>query len=316
MADSCAALEKKRKSLLKKMWDSPLGSKKRVSYEKQANAVLKQLNACRKASKSGKGKGGKIKGGAKGYPDATPEQLWRTDPNQRPADVFGVISGNLMGGEDEVIAVAKGAQTSFKSRPTEDRATIRGGLAVLAMAGRSKVDVKALSSKVVQGPKADAALIRAAGGGSDLKSAANLVRKKVSDAKLERAAWGARGLYILENLKGFSAARGVGATVSALFGPIGMAIGAAMGIHGAVSGKVAEEATRRFKAYVKQGLKGKTASDAVPADERSEEDTALSTEPEVPLSAWPAWAPWAAGGGALVLAALIFRRSSGNRMAA
>lgn len=260
---NCAKLEQKRKALLKKMWASSLFSAKRASYERQANVVAKQIAACKRQGKGAKGAnqrgGSAVKGGKGGYPNATPEQLWRTDPNKRPIDFWGVIGGNLMGGEDEVIAVAKGAQTSFKSRPTDDRATIRGGLAVLAAAGRSNVDARRLSSQIIQGPKADQALIKAAGGSGTgaaaLTSAANLVRRAVSAAGLEKAAWGARGLYILDNLKGFNAARTTGATVSSFFGPIGMIIGAAVGIHGAVSAQVAAEAKQRFTRWMKEGLR-------------------------------------------------------------
>lgn len=311
MAADCAKLERRRQLLVKRMWESPLGSKKRVGYEKQANAVAKQIAACKKRDKQ-RGKqraraGKPVRGGKGGYPKASPEQLWRMDPNQRPVDVFGVISGNLMGGEDEVIAVAKGARTSFKSRPTEDRATIRGGLAVLAAAGHSNVDARRLSSKIIQGPAADQALIKAAGGSGTgataLTSAANLVRRAVSAAGLEKAAWGARGLYILDNLKGMNVARTTGATISSFFGPIGMIIGAAVGVHGAISAQVAAEAKARFSRWMKEGLRrGAKAAPSPDVPPQAPDAPGPAALPSVPLRESR---PWLYFGGAVVVTAAV-----------
>jgi len=187
----------------------------------------------------------------------SPEQLWRTDPARRPINVLGIFTGTLAGGEDEVIAVAQGGRTSFKNRTAEDRATIRGGLAVLNIAGvrgYGSVNVESLSSKLVQGKQQDQKLIRAAGGGNTLKAAANHIRGIVSKHGLDRAAWGARGIYILANLKGFAKVRHVAAGVSAIFGPIGMLVGAAVEGHGAISAAVAKKLAAKFNTYVTEGI--------------------------------------------------------------
>lgn len=206
-----------------------------------------------------------------GWPKIAPETLWSMDPQRRPVDVWGVISGNLMGGEDEVLAVAKGYRTSFKNRACDDRATIRGGIAVLHAIGRMRANPDSFRSQIIQGPREDDKLIRAAdpklGGqkghhGQRLKAAADVMRKRVAalGPRLARAAWGARGLYILQNLKGFNIARGVASGVSSVFGPIGLAISAALTAHGAVISANTKNAAERFQSWLKAGVKGGAAA--------------------------------------------------------
>lgn len=203
------------------------------------------------------------------------EGLWAMDPAKRPIQPMGFFTGTLAGGEDEVIVIAAGARTSFKNRIVEDRATIRGGLAALKAAGvepYASVNVDALKSGIFQSNKQDAALVRAAGGQgdkqSDVKDAANAIRQVVIDHHLARAAWGARGLYILGNLKGFTVSRGVSGVVSGLLGPVGMIISGAMAAHGAISGAVMKGIADRLKTDYDEGLQEgieKLAQDAAKA---------------------------------------------------
>lgn len=225
----------------------------------RTDTVENTLGDLGRRDRKGKGKG---KRGI-GWPKIAPEKLWSMDPSKRPIDAWGIIGGNLMGGEDEVLAVAKGYRTSFKNRAAEDRATIRGGIAVLHAIGRSRVHPDSLKSKIIQSKAEDAKLIKAVGGGAKTrKDAATIMRKRIAalGPRLARAAWGARGLYILGLLKGFNVARGVGAGVSAVFGPIGMAIAAAMSAHGAVISANAKNAAAKFQGWLKSGVAGGAAS--------------------------------------------------------
>mgnify|MGYP001580423773 CR=1 FL=1 len=198
----------------------------------------------------------KRRGRGIGWPDVSPEKLWRTDPTKRPIEVWGIISP---GGEDAILAVAKGYRTSFTNRAADDRCTIRGGLAILHALGRSKTSPKGLLSQLVQGPLRDKELVRAAGGGRDIKSAAEHIRRRINalGTRIQRAAWGARGLYFLENLKGFNIVRGAATGVSALFGPVGLVVSGALAIHGGVIGANAKFAAERFARWAKEGMKSR-----------------------------------------------------------
>jgi hypothetical protein len=243
-----------------------------------------------------------------------PEALWRMDPATRPINVLGFLTGTMAGGEDEVIVVAAGARTSFKNRPTEDRATIRGGLAALRLAGApgyENVDPDSMKSAIIQSKAEDAKLIAAAGGG-DLKTAAARMRTTVSKYGLERAAWGARGLYQLELLKGFAEVRATAGTiVSAVGGVIGMIVSAAMGIHGSVSSKAAKDLAGKFNKYVAEGVaSAQPKIDAIKTASMKQVSMARVAAPAVvPVAAptIPTWVWWTgsltAVGGALYLAA-------------
>lgn len=187
----------------------------------------------------------------------SPEALWRLDPSKRTIDFWGVFTGTLLaGGEDELIAVAGGAATSFKNRDLEDRATIRGGIDALRAAGVAGYpDTAKLLSQLIQGPDADQTLIRAAGSGSTLRAASDHIRRAVITRKVERIAWGARGLYILENLEGFTVVRGVAsATLAAI--PLGVTqlVALAVQAHGAISAAAAQEMGLKFQGYIESGV--------------------------------------------------------------
>lgn len=229
------------------------------------------------------------------------------DPGKRSISVVGFLTGTLAGGEDELIAIAKGAKTTFKNRKVEDRATIRGGLLALQEAGLSKVGPKGLQSKIFQSKEADARLAKAAGGG-DLKTAATRMRARVAKhgPGLARAAWGARTLFLLENLKGFQKVRGAAAGVSSIFGPIGMIIGAAVGAHGAISGKVAARLAQAAQGWVQSGLAAYRRNASPPALEQQGEAGAQGSEPVTGPSAFPL--PWLVGGAIVALGLLLSRR--------
>jgi hypothetical protein len=228
-----------------------------------------------------------------------PEALWRMDPATRPINVLGFFTGTMAGGEDEVIAVAQGARTSFKNRPSEDRATIRGGLAVLKAAGvpgYENVDPDAMKSAIIQSKAEDAKLIAASGGG-DLKTAAARMRATVSKYGLERAAWGARGLYILALLKGFAAVRSTaGTVVSAVGGVIGMFVSAAMAIHGSVSTNVAKGLAAKFNGYIVEGVAlAKPKIDAMKQAALAKTSVSKIMAPTSASTTVPTWLWWAGG---------------------
>lgn len=193
------------------------------------------------------------------------EGLWAMDPSKRPINIIGFFTGTLAGGEDEVIAIAAGARTSFKNRIADDRATIKGGLEVLKLAGVSpytRVDVDKLKALALQSEKEDDKLIRAAGGtgtgGKAVRATADMIRRVVIDHHLARAAWGARGIFLLVNLKNMQVARGVltttgGIVASVAFPPLGI-VSAAMAGHGAISAAVAKGIAAHLKRDYDEGL--------------------------------------------------------------
>lgn len=230
--------------------------------------------------------------------DMTAKQLWRTDPSMRPVSVAGIVAGTA-GGDDLVVALAGGARSSVFIRPLEDRATIAGGIQALKAAGRYQ-GTSTFPVKLVQGDGDDQKLVRAARG-KNLKDAALKIRDAVAKAGLERAAFAARGILILQNLSGFQKVRGVAAGITAVIGPIGAAIAAAMGAHGAVTAAIARNLLTRFEQDWKEGLPKAPAS---PSDAA----VPVAMPAPVPTSTTPAWVPVLIGAG-LVGAVILYRES-------
>ena len=257
--------------------------------------------------------------------------LWSTPPEKRKVDVSGIFSP-----EDTIIAMGRGMAPGTGTR-LDQRATIRGGVEVLRALGVAPyrdVDVKQLKSQVSQDIVADTNLVRAAYGrrplgrvdgkkkqkGPSLKQAADHVRKVVERHHAERAAWGARSLYVYANLKGFFVARSVAAAALQVFPGIGTIVGAAIGGHGAISAavskKLSEESARDLQAGLAsarrwQRRQGRTSEAAVSessAAEGAESSEATAAPPSALPSWWKPWMPWAAGGG--ILTVVVLRRRS------
>lgn len=299
---ACSTVDQRLAEALAARKRTALLSRKRADATRAVKALKRERSECRGTKSKGKGRG-RGKGAELKTPGTiggrSPEQLWETDPQKRPIGLLGLATG-MLGGEDMIVDVARGARTSLLNRAADDRATIRGGLSVLAQAGHRQVNVEKLSSKLVQGKQQDAALIKAAGGGGSLRGAADRVRAEVVQAGLARAAWGARGLYLLANVRGMHAVRGTVAGVVSLVFPIGTVIGAAMAVHGAVTGQLARAASAQFSRFVAEGLERAQAKQPTPG--------AFSPAGGPPSSGLP-WYAWAGGAVALVAGAALLRGS-------
>lgn len=227
------------------------------------------------------------KKGAKGQAfDAggTPAQLWRTDPAKRRVDFSGLLSV-----EDTLIAIAKGMAPGVLDK-MEDRATIKGGVASLKAlkvkpwASRS---VSKLQTRTVQSEKDDAALVKAAGRGKNLREAAKYIQGQVVKHHLSQAAWGARQGYILGNIKGFQIVHGL--TASALnFVPVaGNIASAAAAAHLAISGVVAKDVATMATSNVTKGLAyaKKRAGKKAPASSTAKPRSTASAPAAAPAAA-------------------------------
>jgi hypothetical protein len=205
-----------------------------------------------KTKAKGASKAGKGAKGALFDPGGTAAQLWMRNPDKRKVDLSGV----LFGPEDTIIAVARGMHPGVL-RDMDDRATIRGALTVLKALGvakYAKVRVETMKSTLANSKADDAALLKAAGA-STLRVAANRMRQEVHKHHLDRAAWGMRSAYVLDNLKGFNAGRAVATTIVGAI-PIGVtqAVAAAMAVHGAISGAIAKDVLTQATTDAKEGL--------------------------------------------------------------
>lgn len=275
--------------------------------------VLAQLGALGELGAAKKKKKAKGDQGSIFEPGGTPAQLWTRAPTKRKVDFAGMV-----GPEDTLIAVARGMHPGVLI-DTEYRATIRGGLTALKMAGvkgYTKVKTDGLASRTVNGPKEDAALIKAAGGGKTLKAAAERIVKVVHKAGLDKAAWGARQLYVLENIKGFQIAHGVAVAAVNVIPGVGQIVSAAgaahMAISAAIAKKISEEAGTNLSDGIKQ-YKAKAAKKAAAAEKKqlaSVASSAKASETEMLTDAPVAVAPsntkkYLLIGGALVGVVLI-----------
>jgi hypothetical protein len=188
-----------------------------------------------------------------------PAVLWSMPNDKRPTDVGGTIGAAMTGSPAvKYVAVARGRRAGGPMLALERRATIRAGIAALRQSGRGyeNVDPAKLHSGLVQGKKADAELVRAAGTGDDLASASEGMRRKVAaEGKgVATAAWGLRGLYVLASYAGFAAAQAA-AAIGVNFIPVaGQIASAAIGAKSAIEGAVISKANRDFQGMVKDGL--------------------------------------------------------------
>jgi len=188
-----------------------------------------------------------------------PATLWATPNEKRHKDLVGTAGAVLTGSPAVAyVAIARGNRAGGPMLALEQRATIRAGIAALRQAGRGYADTDPakLRSGLVQSEKADAALVKAAGTGTDLASASAGMRRKVVKAGngISTAAWGLRGLYVLASYAGFAtaqAAAAIGVNFIPVAGQIASAvIGAKAGIEGAVMAK----ANKDFQGMIKDGL--------------------------------------------------------------
>jgi hypothetical protein len=195
----CDKADADHKKFLKKMWDAPVLSKKRVSYEKKAIAAHKLSKKCKT-----EGVGGR----EKGYPSLSVPKLWQSDPHKRPLDAGLVVSAVLAGPEvlDIVTAATKGWNPTA-AIALEWRAEIAGGLLTLKTLGEKgyeDVDDAALQKLVALtlSKKDNAKLLKMAGekGNDDqaLKAAARRMRAKIAKFGDEAMtyAFGMRGLLM------------------------------------------------------------------------------------------------------------------------
>jgi hypothetical protein len=237
-------------------------------------------------------------GGGLGFkPKGDSATLWATEPKRRRIDPTGMLTGQ----EDVLIAVARGMRPGGIWKAAEHRATIRGGIAVLKLAGVKGWE-KARPEKLKSGVKvkkdADRELVAAAGRkGAKLGDAAAHIRSVVAKERLGKPAFAARGLYILENTKNFRTAHGLTAGVLAVLFPPAGALAAG---HIGISGAVQKKATEKFQSELKAGLAEYAAKRQ--AAEAAEGATAPPTD-LVPVSATTAapaparpWLKWVLGG--------------------
>jgi hypothetical protein len=207
--------------------------------------IAGNLGAAKKAS----GKGAK---GSLFSPGGTPKLLWNKEPSKRKVDISGLFSP-----EDTLIAIARGMAPGVMSE-MEHRATIRGGLTALKMAGikgYTKVPVNVLKSTIANLPEDDDKLRKYAGKGNDLTAAAKHIRAVVKKHGLEQAAWGSRQLYVLDNIKGFTVGRAVAAAAAPFVFPAwGVLISAGLGVQGAISATIAKQVATDATNNIKNGL--------------------------------------------------------------
>lgn len=188
-----------------------------------------------------------------------PATLWGTPNDKRAKDIGGSVGAVLAGSPAvKFVAVARGHKAGGPMRPLEQRATIRAGIAALRQSGRGYADIDPakLRSGLVQGKQSDAALVKAAGVGDDLASAAVAMQKKVAEQGkgIATAAWGLHGLYVLAAYSGFAAAQAASA-IGVNFIPIaGQIASAAIGAKSAIEGAVIAKANKDFQAMIKDGL--------------------------------------------------------------
>lgn len=209
-------------------------------------------------------------------PKVAPEVLWAMDPQRRP-----ILIESQYGTRELIVALAGGNRVYGPLRALDSRATIRGGIAAMKAAGHDVPAPRGLDSRIRQDNAADTKLIRAAGGGRNLEGAAERVRARVRGLGLSRAAWGYRGLYVLDAAAGVKAAESTATAAVSVIPIWGQIIGAAAALKSGVSGKAESALRDQLKAW------SKTAAQQRPIGTAETLPVPVSTP--ATTAAYPSW---------------------------
>ena len=154
--------------------------------------------------------------------DYSYEKLWMLPMDKRDASLVGIVSY-----QDSIVQVALGAKPGTDSLARlDDRATIKGGLQALYLAGLIDKDPSGLFVAATDNKDDENALIKAVGVSTkgdrrkNLAKAAQRVRedvKKKGGKPLMRAAWALRALVMLSAAGIFGLARAGTAALLGLF---------------------------------------------------------------------------------------------------
>ena len=254
-------------------------------------------------------------------PQAPPHVLWMMPLKKRKINVAGALSPGVLGpgtGEDALIGIAAGAQPGFPMYDMEYRATILGALATLKAAGLkpySKRHFEKLTANVVGSKPLNDQILAAAGqAGKTLSTAAaNMQRVVAKYGKgLATAAWGARGIALLANLKAFQTARAA-VVIGIQFIPVvGQIVGAAASAHGAISAAIAKGEIVKLSSYIKAGLASYRKAELAKASKATSSESKTSrvqeaiSIPQVPATNRTLY--WILGGTALLAVVVILAR--------
>lgn len=255
------------------------------------------------------------------------EKLWMLPMDDRDASLVGVVSY-----QDSVIQVALGAKPGVDSLARlDDRATIRGGLEALYLAGLSKKDPTSLWVGLNANEDDENALIRAAGVSTkgdrrkNLAKAAQQVRKEVKKKggkTLMRVAWALRALAMLGAAGILTVARGSSAAILSIV-PLGVTQvlgGLTAGLSAATQARlqgqiekftaVAEKNLERFnvKQEEKQAKEAAKAEQAALDAAQKQQIAALQTSVGGEGFFGIPWWGWVVGGVALAGTVYVLRK--------
>lgn len=209
-----------------------------------------------------------------------PAKLWSTPNKERHADYLGAIIQIGMGvPSDAINAIATGARVGPGMIDAEQRKSILGGLLALHSAGAS-VDVQGLKAPLVGSKHVNDALASAAGmPGKSLSQVYDAMVKRIAKygPAMRALAWSYREQLWLKDVAGVEKVHAISGAVSALFVPIGTAVGAAIGGHSAITLAVARVLGLKAAAVIKQSIPKATEELAAKGTH-----AAIATEPPAP----------------------------------
>lgn len=186
-------------------------------------------------------------------PGHPPEKMWVLPLSARKIGAAGQF-----GPSDAGVAIAKGMRPVGPGLAKWDmRASIRGGVKALQAAGIAPWTRAPDADKGLQSPvlakKADSVLIRAAGGGRSLEGAYEYIKKQVAKRGngLARAAWGFRGLYMLQDVSKSEGGKAVATAIVTVINPL---VGAAMAAHTGITSGWAARVRGDMQVFIQSGL--------------------------------------------------------------
>jgi len=192
--------------------------------------------------------------------DYSYEKLWMLPMSKRDASLVGIVSY-----QDSMVQVALGAKPGTDSlERLDNRATIKGGLQALYLAGFIEQDPSGLIVGATNNEQDEIALLKAAGvstkgdRGKNIAKAAQKIRKEVKakgGKPLMRAAWALRALVMLSAAGIFGVVRGSSALVLGVIpaGVTQVAGGIVAGLSAVTQGRI-DGQVQKFTAAAEKNL--------------------------------------------------------------
>lgn len=227
----------------KRMWKTPILTKKRRDYEKLANEYFRAANQAKRVNRSKLGRN-------------VPEKMWSLPVKKRKVNFAGFFSSTLGIPSDAILAIAAGAKVGPGLLEGEWRKSILGGLLALETVGLIAAGTtKSLKAPTIGSAKINEALAKAAGhSGKKIKDVYAIVVKRIAKygPGMRTLAWSFRMILWIKDIAGIEAVHATAAGVVQLFPGVGTVVGMGIAAHSAITLALASSLSLKAEAAIEK----------------------------------------------------------------